>query len=196
MDKSRQTRELLAEQFHDLLLRRDFDKITIKQITDGAGVIRPTFYYHFQDKYAVLEYILCRDIIDPLRDRTVSGLTSLRRAFEQLERDRIFYRKAFQVTGQNSFEDMVFHHLREIWLEELKQVNLENIQNRLVTPEMLATYYALNLATILRFWIVDHQAEATAEEVLEAYEFALSHSIFDIGGDRAREVLLEERKMP
>ena len=31
-------------------------------ITDGAGVIRPTFYKHFQDKYGILEYILQKEI--------------------------------------------------------------------------------------------------------------------------------------
>ena len=52
--------QMLAESFKDLALRMPIDKITIKQITDGAGVIRPTFYNHFQDKYELLEsFRLC-----------------------------------------------------------------------------------------------------------------------------------------
>ena len=41
----------LAESLKSLVARTPFEKITIKQITDGAGVIRVTFYNHFQDKY-------------------------------------------------------------------------------------------------------------------------------------------------
>ena len=41
----------LAESLKKLMVRTPFEKITIKQITDGAGVIRVTFYNHFQDKY-------------------------------------------------------------------------------------------------------------------------------------------------
>ena len=41
--------QMLAESFKNLALRMPIDKITIRQITDGAGVIRPTFYNHFQE---------------------------------------------------------------------------------------------------------------------------------------------------
>ena len=40
---------LLAESFKELALKHPIEKITIKEITDKAGVIRPTFYNHFQD---------------------------------------------------------------------------------------------------------------------------------------------------
>ena len=41
----------LAHSLKELVVRMPFEKITIKQIADGAGVIRVTFYNHFQDKY-------------------------------------------------------------------------------------------------------------------------------------------------
>lgn len=52
MERKRElTKNLLAESFKELLIKGSFDKITIKMITDQAGVIRPTFYNYFQDKY-------------------------------------------------------------------------------------------------------------------------------------------------
>ena len=45
------TKELLADSFRELVLTTPFSKISIKTITDGAHVIRPTFYNYFQDKY-------------------------------------------------------------------------------------------------------------------------------------------------
>ena len=53
---------LLAESFKELALKHPIEKITIKEITDKAGVIRPTFYNHFQDKYEIIEYILKKEI--------------------------------------------------------------------------------------------------------------------------------------
>ena len=41
--------KLLAESFKELVAVTPVEKITIKEITDKAGVIRPTFYNHFQD---------------------------------------------------------------------------------------------------------------------------------------------------
>ena len=48
----------LAESFKELASRHPIEKITIKDITDKAGVIRPTFYNHFQDKYSLV-FRLC-----------------------------------------------------------------------------------------------------------------------------------------
>ena len=42
------TKELLADSFRTLVLTVPFQKISIKMITDGAHVIRPTFYNYFQ----------------------------------------------------------------------------------------------------------------------------------------------------
>ena len=57
-EKRELTKILLAESFKELLIKGSFDKITIKMITDQAGVIRPTFYNYFQDKYEVMEWLL------------------------------------------------------------------------------------------------------------------------------------------
>ena len=56
--KKELTKDLLALSFKELIMKMPFEKITVKMITEGADVIRPTFYKHFQDKYEILEYIL------------------------------------------------------------------------------------------------------------------------------------------
>ena len=53
--KKELTKDLLALSFKELIMKMPFEKITVKMITDGADVIRPTFYKHFQDKYEVME---------------------------------------------------------------------------------------------------------------------------------------------
>ena len=65
MERKRElTKILLAESFKELLIKGSFDKITIKMITDQAGVIRPTFYNYFCDKYEVVEWIFNEYIIE------------------------------------------------------------------------------------------------------------------------------------
>ena len=44
-----------GEKFKELVAKKGFEKLTIKMITDAAGVIRPTFYNYFQ----VLMYSIC-----------------------------------------------------------------------------------------------------------------------------------------
>ena len=56
----------LADSLKKLAASHPIEKITIKDITDEAGVIRPTFYNHFQDKYELLEWIIGVDLLQPI----------------------------------------------------------------------------------------------------------------------------------
>ena len=64
----------LAESFKELASRHPIEKITIKDITDKAGVIRPTFYNHFQDKYELIEWIVMEQIIRPAAPLIENGM--------------------------------------------------------------------------------------------------------------------------
>ena len=66
--------EVLAESLKELSKSRPIEKITIKEITDKAGVIRPTFYNHFQDKYELLEWIITTDLLDPIEPLIQNGM--------------------------------------------------------------------------------------------------------------------------
>ena len=52
------TRQLLLQAFSDLYSEKGFQAITVQNVTDRARVNRGTFYTHFEDKYAILEYWL------------------------------------------------------------------------------------------------------------------------------------------
>ena len=68
--KSELTKALLGEKFKELVAKKGFEKLTIKMITDAAGVIRPTFYNYFQDKYEVMEWLLEEEVFRPVFDVT------------------------------------------------------------------------------------------------------------------------------
>ncbi|WP_257001034.1 TetR/AcrR family transcriptional regulator [Terribacillus saccharophilus] len=44
-------------------MKKDFKDITFKDITSGATVNRATFYYHFIDKYDLLEKVLSESVM-------------------------------------------------------------------------------------------------------------------------------------
>jgi AcrR family transcriptional regulator len=54
----RRTRELLVQAFTELLLEKGFRRLTVQDIAERSGINRVTFYGHFADKYAILEYWL------------------------------------------------------------------------------------------------------------------------------------------
>ena len=68
----RRTRELLQQAFGRLLKEKDFDKISVQDITDAATVNRATFYLHYPDKFALLECKVAGDFHALLASRGVT----------------------------------------------------------------------------------------------------------------------------
>ncbi|MEA5040554.1 MAG: TetR/AcrR family transcriptional regulator [Clostridiaceae bacterium] len=54
---SQLTKKAIIQSFVGLLNQMPLDKITVKDIVDDCGVNRGTFYYYFQDIYALLEEV-------------------------------------------------------------------------------------------------------------------------------------------
>ncbi len=55
------TKLLLANSLRKLMKKKALDKIKIREIVEDCGVNRQTFYYHFQDIYALVEWMYVYD---------------------------------------------------------------------------------------------------------------------------------------
>lgn len=51
------TKQALAEALKSLMQSKPIDRITVRELVERCDVNRQTFYYHFQDIYALLAYI-------------------------------------------------------------------------------------------------------------------------------------------
>lgn len=62
------TKDIISQSFKKLMEKKSFDKITISDISNEAKINRQTFYYHFHDKYELLNTIFYNDVIVELID--------------------------------------------------------------------------------------------------------------------------------
>jgi probable dihydroxyacetone kinase regulator len=61
------TKRALVEAFGKVLMKKSFKKITISDITDECGISRMTFYYHFKDIHALVEWTLEISLKDAIK---------------------------------------------------------------------------------------------------------------------------------
>ncbi|MGV3240822.1 TetR/AcrR family transcriptional regulator [Streptococcus hyovaginalis] len=61
--RSIRTRKFIIDSFIELLEKKEFNSITISDITTGAMINRATFYRHFLDKYDLLEKVIKEDLL-------------------------------------------------------------------------------------------------------------------------------------
>ena len=155
---------LLAESFKELALKHPIEKITIKEITDKAGVIRPTFYNHFQDKYELLEWIIDTQLIAP--------------AEPLIEKE--FYQKASRLEGQNSFESIAQSCIMKVFLRVFERSAATKKPKYVwLTPERIAAYYAQSMCYIVMNWIQSGMT-ISARELAEIYDYIIKRSMEDI----------------
>ena len=174
--------ELLAESFKELVCTQPIEKITIKEITDKAGVIRPTFYNHFQDKYQLLEQIIVHDVLKPTGPLIQAGMVdeAMLLMLAAVERDREFYIRASRLEGQNSFEEIVRGCIRDTLLEIMQGHDVfRTPKNRWMTPEHVAEYYAQSMCYIFMIWIKTGMS-VPPKEVVEIYNYIITHSMKDV----------------
>lgn len=177
----------LIESFKKLAKEGTVDKITIKEITDGAGVIRSTFYYHFQDKYELIERIFQREILQPLfpllDNNMITEMTLL--IFKNLEKEKSFYKKLTYMEGQNSFEEIVQRSIRLTLLSHMENNMVEQTRQVLkkhfgwLSLEQIADYYASSMTFVVINWI-KAEIEVTPEQVTEIADMMFTLSLKDV----------------
>jgi probable dihydroxyacetone kinase regulator len=115
------TKQALAYSLKELMKEVPFDKIRIADICERCNMNRKSFYYHFKDKYDLLNWIFDTEFISFAKnlsqaeepDEHVDALQNICNYFYE---NRDFYRKALQTEGQNSFPE----HFREYVLPIMK----------------------------------------------------------------------------
>ncbi len=172
----------LITSFKKLVLKEPVEKITIKEITDEAGVIRPTFYNHFQDKYEVIERIVKEEIFEPVRPLLDNDMINeaMILIFTNVYKDKEFYQKLSQMDGQNSFASIVKDSITVV-LEEFitDRVGSRRWNNVWLTPKIIARYYAQSMSFIVLEWI-DSGMIISPVEMAKVYHYVISRSMDDV----------------
>src|SRR5271170_2451341 len=68
----RRTRKLLQEALQKILHSKNFNEISVQDITDAATVNRATFYDHYTDKFTLLDAMVADGFLQLLNQRKVS----------------------------------------------------------------------------------------------------------------------------
>ncbi len=71
----KRTRSLLEQAFMDVVTEKGFQAVSVQDITEKAGVNRATFYAHFPDKYALLDYTVRQGFRQDLEKRMLNVCT-------------------------------------------------------------------------------------------------------------------------
>ncbi len=184
MQNKKDIEERLAESLKELVKSEAFERITIREITERAGVIRVTFYNHFKDKYDLLEWIVTEEVINPVRILLQNGMyrDALILIFNNVLEEKEFYMRVARIEGQNSFREIITSAIRKLLAQLFTEAvgkSGKRAGHRWLTPDYLADYYAQSMAFVVIFWI-EEGMPIDAEEVATIYEYIATRSMWDV----------------
>ncbi|HEV8075234.1 MAG TPA: TetR/AcrR family transcriptional regulator [Candidatus Acidoferrum sp.] len=152
----RRTRQLLQGALKRLLEEKDFDKITIQDITETATLNRATFYAHYPDKFALLEELIRVSFLQLLDCRKVRFDGSCATAFHptilavcdylaELQKSHSSKQRQFEAF----VEGTVIDQIRVILMDGYKKHPVE----RNIPPEMIAAAASWAIYGAAKQWV-------------------------------------------
>ncbi len=170
------TKRLIADGFKELMMKKSFEKLSIMDITTIAGIRRPSFYNHFQDKYDLLEWIVTDEVISPCVPFLQSGEyeKALCAAFSAILAEKNFYLRAFAVTGQNGFYESFVLRLKSAILSCLPP-SYDGLP-AYISQEDVAQFHAVIFVSPIQSWLTSNR-DGSVEDMVASYLFLVRNTI-------------------
>ncbi|MDO5424652.1 MAG: TetR/AcrR family transcriptional regulator C-terminal domain-containing protein [Eubacteriales bacterium] len=150
MADSNITKRALADAMKKLLEEKSFSKVSVADICEECGMNRKSFYYHFKDKYDLMNWIFDTEFIQVIQKRDDWEIWDLLKALcDFFYKNWSFYRKALAVTGQNSFSE----HFHELLYNSLR-ANLRQRTGLEKVNEFQAMFFADAFVMAVRRWLL------------------------------------------
>ncbi|MEC0902813.1 MULTISPECIES: TetR/AcrR family transcriptional regulator [Bacillus] len=149
------SQEAIKNAFIELMSEKDFDKITVKDICNGANVGNRTFYLHYLDKFDLLDKLI-EEYINELEKLCESASElSFQEAniiwFEYFESNYLFFSTMLIGKGAFAFRK----HFLEFVIEELKNdVNITEGKNQGFSEELILKFFGSAIVGVVESYFM------------------------------------------
>ncbi len=170
----RRTRKLIQEALIDLTIQKGFAAVTVRDITEYAGVNRATFYRHYQDKFDLLEQYAeeVYQLLDlppetalpaarkgGLREKPALGLA---RMLEHVRAHAKFYRVMLSKNGDPAFADKIRNYVEK----RIRRSLPDSLQQGQASTDLYLSYMSSGSVGAIRWWL-EHDMVYTPAELAE-----------------------------
>lgn len=178
------TEDRIIKSFKKLVNENSFDKVTVTMIAEDAGISRPIFYRYFKDKYELMDYMLYNEVTKELEVLLEHNmiLEAIKYLFTHIINEAKLYRKLFETTGQNSFEQVMIEQFTNFFNEHLKIFDTDLLpDNPMLSPLIICKYLVMGLTVAIKGYLNSPEiTNINVDQAVETYYFLVSHSIFDL----------------
>ena len=168
MADSNITKLALSNALKELLEEQSFEIISVSDICERCHMNRKSFYYHFKDKYDLVNWIFDTEFVEVNQVNTLyiqDENYSFDDRWKNIEitcnyfyENRTFYRRVLKVDGQNSFVS----HFRE-FIYPLLWLRVEDLLGMHDVPELVYDFVVDGVIWAIKRWLLDKNCVSTEE---------------------------------
>ena len=179
---SEQTKLQLAAALKILMAQKSMDKITIAELTNLCNIRRQSFYYHFEDIYDLLRWMIENEAISLLKQQEGALLwkEGLLQLFRYLEENRTVCLCALKSVGRDHlrrfFEADIYAIIHRTIEQLTENIGVHNNLDSFVDVEMLTHFYVVALAGMIESWLLG-EIDRTPEQLIQFVDIILNDQI-------------------
>jgi len=171
------TKKALAQALKELMCEEPLARISVGDICERCGMNRKSFYYHFKDKYDLVNWIFYTEFLEGILTKSVhgDGWDDTLRLCEYFAQNKTFYRRALEVQGQNSF----YEYFGDVLAASLREI-LDPFFVEGEHHEFFITLFAEALRSVILRWVREDEDIPPAEfvQLLKAATMGLGYKVF------------------
>ncbi len=142
------TKIWIADIMGRLLQQKPIRDIRVTEICRAAEIERPTFYYHFKDKYDLMAWMFFRKAYGT----DVLSVDSAAESMDRMRRDYIFYKRAYEDDSQDPMWAYMVDHFAGRYSDlAKKKLGTDTLDIRLAYSIRLYCYGAVGMT---REWLL------------------------------------------
>ncbi len=148
MKMAERTKIWIADTMSKLLLRKPLEDIRVTEICREAEIERPTFYYHFRDKYELMAWMFCRKAFGT----DILSVESAAKSMNGMRQDFIFYKRAYEDHSQNP----MWAYMVEYFAEQYSSLAKEKLGTDTLDTQLLYSIrlYCHGAVGMTREWLL------------------------------------------
>lgn len=172
------TKKAITQSFVKLLNQRPLDKITVKDIVEDCGINRNTFYYYYQDIYALLDELLETETEAALEntDDYETLLQALQAATQFVRENRRAVYHIYKSVSRQRLEEYLYTVV-DSKIMRLIRAAAKDLEVGEEDLKLIASFYKFALVGMILDWL-DGNMQKDAEQIITRLGHMLEGNIY------------------
>ena len=152
----------LAASIKECMKTTPVDRITVKDIVEGCGLTRQTFYRNFKDKYDLINWYFDKLVLQSFEQIWVGHTVgeSLTQKFEFIRSEKAFFTEAFRSDDYNSVKEHDFTLILQFYMSLIARKTSRPLSEEL---EFLLEMYCRGSVYMTEKWVLGGMKDFPAQ---------------------------------